>query len=105
MRARLKRGGLMEKMTVKQRKIAVICTVTGVILLLFALIALVYNLVSIGTLSSRRSELEAQSEQLSAAIEENENEFEYMQSSEYIEKYAREHLNMKYEDEEVYVPE
>lgn len=95
----------MEKMTAKQRKIAVICTVTGVAVLLVALIALIYNLVSIGTLSSRRSELEAQSEQLAAAIEANENEFEYMQSSEYIEKYAREHLNMKYEDEEVYVPD
>ena len=95
----------MEKMTAKQRKIAVICTVTGVVVLLVALIALIHNLVSIGTLSSRRSELEAQSEQLAAAIEANENEFEYMQSSEYIEKYAREHLNMKYEDEEVYVPD
>lgn len=95
----------MEKMTAKQRKITVICTVTGVIVLLIALIALIYNLVSIGTLSSRRGELEARSEQLAAAIANNEEEFEYMQSNEYIEKYAREHLNMKYEDEEVYVPD
>lgn len=91
-------------MTDKQKKITAIITVTGVCLLLISVIALIYNIVSLATLSARRAELEARSEQLQAVIDGNVSEIEYRSTREYIEKYARDYLNMKYEDEEVYEP-
>lgn len=92
-------------MTEKQKKIAMIVTITGVVLLLITLIALVYNLISIGVMSSERARLEAESANLQAVIAGNEEEIEYRDTWEYIEKYARDYLNMKFEDEEVYQPE
>ena len=95
---------IMYGMTDKQKKTATVITVAAVILLLIALVALVYNLISLGTLSARRAELEARQAELQQIINENEEEIAYRGSWEYIEKYARDHLNMKYEDEEVYEP-
>ncbi len=89
-------------MTEKQKKITAIITVTAIVLLLISVVALVYNLISLGVLEARKAELEARSAELQAFIEDNENEIEYKSTSDYIEKYARDYLNMKYEDEEVY---
>lgn len=94
-------------MTEKQRKIAILCTVTGVFLLLIAVIALICNIVSISTLSARRAELERTSEELAAAIEEGEDRLEYMTDDatrlEFFERYAREYLGYVYDGEESYV--
>lgn len=94
-------------MTEKQRKIAILCTVTGVLLLLIAVIALICNIVSISTLSARRAELERTSEELAAAIEEGEDRLEYMTDDatrlEFFERYAREYLGYVYDGEESYV--
>ncbi len=92
-----------EKMTEKQRRIAIVCTVTGVLLLLIAVFALIYNLVSIGRLSARRAELESRSAELSAAIAEGEDRLGYMETEEFFERYAREYLGYVYEGEEIYV--
>lgn len=91
-------------MTDKQKKITAIITVTGVCLLLICAIALIYNIVSLATLSAKKAELEERSAQLQAVIDGNADEIEYRGTREYIEKYARDYLNMKYEDEEVYEP-
>lgn len=91
-------------MTEKQKKITALITVTGVCLLLISLIALIYNIVSLATLSSKRAALEERSAYLQSVIEGNVDEIEYRSTREYIEKYARDYLNMKYEDEEVYEP-
>ena len=94
-------------MTEKQRKIAVVCTVTGVVLLLIAVIALICNIVSIASLSARRDELENMSAELSAAIAEGEDTLEYMTGDEtrleFFERYAREYLGYVYDGEDSYV--
>lgn len=92
-------------MTKKQRQITTICTATGILLLLIAVIALVYNLISLAVLNGRRAELEQKSAELQRIIDGNEVEIEYRNTAEYIEKYAREYLNMKYEDEGVWEAE
>ncbi len=91
-------------MTEKQKKITAICTIAGILLLLVSVVALIYNLVSLGMVNARRAELEQRSAELQALIESNDDEIAYRSTAEFIEKYAREYLNMKYEDEEVYQP-
>lgn len=104
----VERAAVSEKpeMTEKQRKIAILVTVTCVFLLIIAVVALVWNIVSIGTLSARRAELKRQSEELTTAIEEGEERLEYMTSDEtrleFFERYAREYLGYVYDDEEVF---
>ena len=92
-------------MTEKQKKIAVICTVTGVALLIIAVIALICNIVSIVGLSSRKAELERRSAELQEMIETKEDLYEYIRDNEeFFERYAREYLGYVYDGETVYDP-
>lgn len=94
------------EMTDKQRKIAIICTVTCVALLIIAVVALICNIVSISNLSARRAELERQSEELTAAIAEGKDRLDYMTDDEtrleFFERYAREYLGYVYDGEEIF---
>lgn len=84
------------------RNILLVTTVAAVIIMVLAVVALCYNIISITQLSEKKASLERESARLTKIIEENEDEIEYRQSSEFIESYARDYLGMKYEDEEVY---
>ncbi len=89
----------------RTRNILLVATATGVIILLLAVFALLYNIVSFANLAARRDALQEKSEMLAEIIDNNESEIEYRQTSEYVESYAREYLGMKYEEEEVYEAE
>ncbi len=89
----------------RTRNILLVSTAAAVIILILALIALMYNIVSIANLSARQDMLEEKSAKLAEIIENNEDELEYRQTSEFIESYAREYLGMKYDGEEVYEAE
>lgn len=91
-------------MTEKQKRIAKLFTVVGVILMLIAIVALVWNIVTLAVRNSHKSRLEETSRQLQAVIDGNEEDIDYKSSKEFVEKYARDYLNMKYPDETVYAP-
>lgn len=92
-------------MTDKQKKITTIITVSGVLVLLIAVISLIINIAMLVGLSTKQAELEKKSVELAEVIENNDEEINYRASADYIEKYARDYLNMKYADEEVYEAE
>ncbi|MDE7405671.1 MAG: septum formation initiator family protein [Clostridiales bacterium] len=71
--------------------------------LLFVLlvVALIVNLVRLSAANDRKEALEAQSAKLDRLIDKNENMIEYCSSTEFIEEYAREYLDMVYRGETV----
>lgn len=89
-------------MTEKQQKIAKLFTVVGVVLMLIAVIALIYNIVTLAVLNGRKSSMEKYSQELQTQIENSGEEINYKSSKDFVEKYARDYLNMKYKDEGVY---
>ena len=93
-------------MTDKQKKIAVVCTVAGVVLLIIAVIALICNIVSVVRLSARKAELERRSTELAAIIDDREELLGYIKDNkEFFERYAREYLGYVMDGETVYLPE
>ena len=71
------------------------------LLFLLLVIALIVNLVKLGAANDRKDALEAQSAKLDRLIEKNDNMIEYCSSTEFIEEYAREYLDMVYRGETV----
>ena len=61
--------------------------------------ALIVNLVKLGAVNSRMDALNAQNAKLDRLIQSNDNMIEYCQSSEFVETYAREVLDMIYRGE------
>ena len=68
-------------------------------MLLLLIIALIINLVRLSAVNSRKDALEAQNAQLAQIIENNNDMIDYCESSEFIESYAREMLDMVYRGE------
>ena len=91
-------------MTDKQKKIARICTVTGVILVFIALVALIVNIITLSVKSAQKADLERRSAELQEQIDNLQDDLEYRNTKEFVERYARDHFNMIYPDEVVYEP-
>lgn len=71
------------------------------LLFLLLVIALIVNLVKLSAANDRKDALQAQSAKLDRLIEKNDNMIEYCSSTEFIEEYAREYLDMVYRGETV----
>lgn len=76
-----------------------IVVATLAVVLVLLIVALIVNLVRLGAANSRKDALAAQNAQLEQRIGLNEDAIAYCQSSEFIEAYAREYLDMKYRGE------
>lgn len=71
------------------------------VLFVLLVIALIINLVRLGAANDRKQSLTEQSARLDQLIEKNDNMIEYCNSTEFIEEYAREMLDMVYRGETV----
>ena len=91
----------MRWLTSKRKQLA---TIAAFSLLCVMLIALIITLISIASLKSRRQELLQKLLEIEQAQEQAEAELEFRKSPDYIEKYAREKLNMIEKNEKVYEP-
>ena len=80
-----------KKMVYKKR---VLWITTGVVLALLFLVALIYNAAALGTKNRRIRKLEQEIADFDHRIENNYDELEYRKTPEYIEKFARDHLDM-----------
>lgn len=69
------------------------------VLLVLLIVALIVNLVRLGAANDRKDALAAQNAQLEQRIQINGEMIAYCQSTEFIEAYAREYLDMKYRGE------
>lgn len=81
-----------------KKKIAVAAMAVLLVLLIAALIV---NLVRLGAVNSRKRSLEEQNARLEQVIQSNESTITYCGSSEFVEEYAREMLDMIYRGEVV----
>lgn len=81
-----------------KKKIAVAAMAVLLVLLIAALIV---NLVRLGAVNSRKKSLEEQNARLEQVIQSNESTITYCGSSEFVEEYAREMLDMIYRGEVV----
>lgn len=71
------------------------------VLLVLLVVAFIVNLVRLSAANSRKDALAAQNAQLERIIEENADMITYCSSSEFVEDYAREMLDMIYRGETV----
>lgn len=87
----------------KKTRINTVIVVSCVIFAVLMITALIINLVRLGSLRARERELAELIAQADAAITNNEAELSYRESQEYIDRYAREYLNMRGEDEITFI--
>lgn len=80
-----------------------ILSISLIIFIGLLLVSLGTNIVRAISLTAQENALKAELVRLNQTAEQNQTEIEYKQSSDYTDRYAREHLDMSNEDEEVYV--
>lgn len=83
-------------------KVIKILTVSAVILIFLLAISLVINLVKLANASTTEAKLKAQLDELDKKIEQNDATIAELESTEWLDRYAREHLNMKGRNEEAF---
>ena len=83
-------------------KVIKILTVSAVILIFLLAISLVINLVKLANASTTEAKLKAQLDELDKKIEQNDATISELESTEWLDRYAREHLNMKGRNEEAF---
>lgn len=81
-------------MTEKQKSIAKLLTVSGIVLAVIVIVALVYNIVTLVNLNTRKSEIQYQVTELTEIVAGNKQLIDYRSDADYIERYARDYLNM-----------
>jgi len=87
-------------MTAQSNKTVIKIIVSALaVLLVLLIVALIINLVKLSAANERKDELAAQSARLDEVIDDNNNTLDYCQTSEFIESYAREYLDMIYRGE------
>lgn len=92
------------QITAKNReKVKVIVVSACVAFAVLLVISLIVSLISLASASSRRTRLEQQLSELNIRLELGASDLEYYKSDEYIEKIAREYLDMKGKDEITFV--
>ena len=85
-----------------RNKTAKIITVSAVVFAVLLLLAMIINFVKLGRVAAAERQLKAQLEALDKQIAQNAGEIEYKSTDEYIEKYARDYLNMIGKDEKAF---
>ncbi len=80
-----------------------IITVSLVIFICLLLLTLITNLVKLGNLKTKEADLNVRKAELERQIDENTNSIKYLESDDYVERYAREYLDMAGSDEEIFV--
>lgn len=91
----------MEETKTNNKAIFKIVGAALALLFLLLVIALIINLVRLGAENDRKQSLTEQNAKLEQLIEKNDNLVEYCSSTEFIEEYAREMLDMVYRGETV----
>ncbi len=79
-----------------------IITIASIVLLVLLFIALVINIIKLSSLNNRKAELQLKLDQIERQIEENSDTIDYLGTDDYIDRYAREYLNMQGEGEEAF---
>ena len=77
-------------------------TVSAIVFIAVLLTALVINIVKLSTLNSKKEALTQRLSTVESQIKENDEIIEYISTDEYIDRYAREYLNMTGADEEAF---
>lgn len=88
-----------DKKTEQRTIIIVACVIFAVLLL----IAMIYNLVKLSATASKKNDLQNKLAKLETEIARLEKEIEEKSDTYYIDKYAREYLDMVGKDETVYI--
>lgn len=91
----------MEETKTNNKSIIKIVGAALALLFLLLVVALIINLVRLGAENDRKQSLIEQNAKLEQLIEKNDNLVEYCSSTEFIEEYAREMLDMVYRGETV----
>ncbi len=86
------------------KKVIKIITVAAIALIVLLTISLVINLVKLGNSLSKESRLKDEIAAMDKNIDQSENVLDELKSFDYVEQYARDHLNMKGRDEQAFVP-
>ncbi len=77
-------------------------TVSAIVFIAVLLTALIINIVKLSTLNSKKEALIERLSTVESQIKENDEIIEYISTDEYIDRYAREYLNMTGADEEAF---
>ena len=77
-------------------------TISAVVFLLLLIIALVINIVRLSTLNLKKAELTQKLDQIERQIQANDATIDYIGNDDYIDRYAREYLNMQGRDEQAF---
>jgi len=93
----------MENQSQRQLEKKKIIAIAATILIGVLFVVLIYNFIMLGQLSSRRRALEQQLYQLEQILEGNRSEIDRRQTSEYIERFARQYLDMIRDGDSVFV--
>ncbi len=87
-----------------RQKVIKIVTVAAIALIILLAVSLVINLVKLGNSLSREAKLKDEIAAMDKNIEASESTLDELKSFDYVEQYARDHLNMKGRDEQAFVP-
>ena len=87
-----------------RQKVIKIVTVAAIALIILLAVSLVINLVKLGNSLSREAKLKDEIAAVDKNIEASESTLDELKSFDYVEQYARDHLNMKGRDEQAFVP-
>ena len=79
-----------------------IITIASIVLLVLLFIALVINVIKLSSLNNRKAELQTKLAEIERQIDENTDTIDYLGTDDYIDRYAREYLNMNGEGEEAF---
>lgn len=84
-------------------KVIQLITVAAVCFFVLILTALIINLVKLASLSHREKQLTEELARLEAQIEANQGDIDYRKTEEFVDRYAREYLNMIGKDELIFI--
>ncbi len=87
------------------QKVIKIITVSAVIFIFLLLASLIINLVKLSNAAATEARLNEELAAVKEKIEQQAADIDELESTEYLDWYAREHLNMKGRDEEAFTPE
>lgn len=89
-------------MLANKRQFFKILSVSLVILIALLVFSICFNLVKGVYLTSQKQALEKELALLEQTLQKNKAEIEFMQSKDYTDRFAREHLGLNHDNEEVY---
>ena len=87
-----------------KQKVIKIVTVSAILLIFLLVISLIINLVKLSNSKAREARLQKEIAELDQKIAQNDNTIDELKSFDWVDKYAREHLDMKGRDEQAFTP-